>query len=269
MKSYEGTKHLTDSDHHPNHHLQRTGWRVFEPGCIAYPDALALQHRLVQARKSAALDTDLLILLEHPPVFTLGRRGGRENLRVSSDFLDKSGIPVIQAERGGNITYHGPGQLVAYVIMDLEASRMSVRKLVGQMEETMIRTALTWNIRAVRNPANRGIWVDNRKMGSIGIAIRKGITYHGLALNVDVSLDPFNWINPCGLQSIGVTSMQRESPSNSITMPSVQQVFKDQFETVFNIDLAPVVRHELAKTPAIPADGRSLPPDSDRSLTGT
>lgn len=269
MTSFEGTKDLTDTDHRTNHRVPLTGWRVFEPGCMAYPDALALQHRLVQARKSAALDTDLLILLEHPPVFTLGRRGGRENLRVSMDFLDKSGIPVIQAERGGNITYHGPGQLVAYVIMNLEASRMSVRNLVGQLEETMIRTARSWDIGAVRNPANRGIWVENRKLGSIGIAIRKGITYHGLALNVDVSLDPFNWINPCGLQSIGVTSMQRESTSHSFTMPSVQKVFKNQFETVFNITLTPIAQDALERTPAFTAGDRLLPPDSDRSLTGT
>ncbi len=225
--------------------VPRTVWRVYEPGRTAYADALALQHRLVGLRKSSALDADILILLEHPPVFTLGRRGGRENLRVSNDILENYGIPIIQAERGGNITYHGPGQLVAYIIMDLGASRMSVKDLVGQLEETMIRTAHWWHIKASRNPANRGIWVGNRKMGSVGIAIRKGVTYHGLSLNVDLSLEPFSWINPCGLQNVGVTSLQQESPRHSISLQSVQPIFKNQFATVFNADLEAVGSDDL------------------------
>lgn len=238
---------LTSHVQTTNRREQRRVWWVFEPGCMAYTDALALQHQLVRKRKSSLLGSDLLILLEHPPVFTLGRRGGRENLRVSRDFLDKSSIPIIQSERGGNITYHGPGQLVAYVIMDLEASRTSVKSLVSQLEETMLQTAAWYGIAAVRNSANRGIWVGNNKMGSIGIAIRKGVTYHGLALNVNLSLEPFSWINPCGLQSVGVTSIQQESTNPSITMQSVQQVYKNQFMTVFGFDLENVSLAKLKK----------------------
>lgn len=219
-------------------------WRVFEPGLLDYGEALQLQHRLVAARKTGALADDLLILLEHPPVFTLGRRGGRENLIVSTDFLANAGIQVIQAERGGNITYHGPGQLVAYLILDLEAAKMGVKDFVHFLEDVMIHTAAEWEVVAERNPVNRGIWVGNSKMGSIGIAIRRGITYHGLAFNVDVSLEPFGWINPCGLAGVGVTSLKLAS-GRSLNMPSVQRVFKSHLQTIFGTELVALEQDEV------------------------
>jgi len=219
-------------------------WRVFEPGLLDYGEALRLQHHLVAARKSGALASDLLILLEHPPVFTLGRRGGRENLIVPADFLANTGIQVIQAERGGNITYHGPGQLVAYLILDLEAAKMGVKDFVHFLEEVMIRTSAEWEVVAERNPVNRGIWVGNSKMGSIGIAIRRGITYHGLAFNVDVSLEPFGWINPCGLPDVGVTSLKLAS-GRSLDMPSVRRVFKSHIQTIFGTELVALEQDEI------------------------
>ncbi len=219
-------------------------WRVFEPGLLDYSEALRLQHRIVAARKTGALATDLLILLEHPPVFTLGRRGGRENLIVPPELLANAGIQVIQAERGGNITYHGPGQLVAYLIRDLEAAKMGVKDFVHFLEEVMIRTAAEWGVAAERNPVNRGIWVGNSKMGSIGIAIRRGITYHGLAFNVDVSLEPFGWINPCGLPDVGVTSLKQAS-GRSLDMPSVRRVFKSHIQTIFGTELVALEQDEI------------------------
>jgi lipoate-protein ligase B len=219
-------------------------WRVFEPGLLDYSEALRLQHRLVAARKSGVLTTDLLILLEHPPVFTLGRRGGRENLIVPADFLANAGIQVIQAERGGNITYHGPGQLVAYLVLDLEAAKMGVKDFVHFLEEVMIRTAAEWGVAVERNPVNRGVWVGNSKMGSIGIAIRRGITYHGLAFNVDVSLEPFGWINPCGLPDVGVTSLKLAS-GRTLDMPSVRRVFKSHIQTIFGTELVALEQDEI------------------------
>lgn len=219
-------------------------WRVCEPGCVEYATALELQHRLVAARKSGALDTDLLVLLEHPPVFTLGRRGGRENLIVSADFLSRSGVQVIQTERGGNITYHGPGQLVAYLILDLEAARLGVKDLVYLLEEVMLRTTAGWGVAAARNPVNHGIWVGSRKMGSIGIAIRRGITFHGLALNVDPALEPFGWINPCGLAGIGVTSL-KEASGLSPSLTSVRPVFKTHMQAVFGTELVAIAPAEV------------------------
>jgi lipoate-protein ligase B len=211
-------------------------WLCIDFDTIDYAAALDLQHRLVDARKSKVLQKDILLVLEHPPVFTLGRRGGRENLRVTSDFLEKSGVQVIQVERGGNITYHGPGQLVAYCIFDLNASRMGVENYVSRLEEVMLRIAFDWNVTAERNDANRGIWVGRNKLGSIGIAIRRGVTFHGLALNANLSLEPFYWINPCGLQNVGMTSIQQESVQ-AVSMPQVRQAFKRHFASVFEVNL--------------------------------
>lgn len=152
------------------------------------------------------------------------------------DFLEKAGIPVIQVERGGNITYHGPGQLVMYPIIDLRVARLTVADYVENLEEVMIRVAGDWGIRAERNPINRGVWVRDNKLGSIGIAIRRGICFHGMAFNVNLSLDTFGWINPCGLQDIGMTSMEREL-SRKVSMHQVREATKRHFEAVFGVEL--------------------------------
>jgi len=212
-------------------------WLCFELPAIEYREAWDLQRNLVVARKDKIIDRDVILLLEHDPVFTLGHRGGLNNLTVSPDFLEKAGIPVIQVERGGNITYHGPGQLVVYPIIDLGVARMKVMDYVQDLEEVMIRAAADWGIKAERNPINRGVWVDNNKLGSIGIAIRRGICFHGIAFNVSLSLKPFGWINPCGLQDIGMTSMEQEL-SRSVSMNQVRRTIKRHIEAVFGVELA-------------------------------
>lgn len=203
---------------------------------LAYPEAWSLQLQLVEARKSREIDTDVFLILEHPPVYTLGRRGGIENLTVPKKFIEDSGIDVVHVERGGNITFHGPGQLVIYPIVDLKSARIRVVDFVHHLEEIMIRTAAEWDIAAERNPLNRGVWVGRSKMGSIGIAVRRGISFHGLALNVDVSLEPFAWINPCGLQGVGVTTMVKAS-ARTVRMDQVREAVKKQIEAVFGIKL--------------------------------
>ena len=223
---------------------QRQTWLCLELDRIGYGDAHELQLDLVDARKRGALRRDILLVLEHPPVFTLGRRGGLENLLVSRTFLSESGIDVVQAERGGNITYHGPGQLVAYPICDLQSLHLSVTDFVYRLEEIMIRTCGDWGIRGSRNPLNRGAWVGNNKLGSVGIAVRKGISYHGLALNAVTSLEPYGWINPCGLQHVGVTSMQMET-DRTVEMEEVRRSFKRYFSEVFDISLEPVTAESL------------------------
>jgi len=202
---------------------------------IDYRKAWDLQLRLVGARKDGIIDMDIALVLEHPPVFTLGRRGGLNNLMVSEDFLEKEGIPVIQVERGGDITFHGPGQLVIYPIIDMEKARLKVVDYVSDLEEVMIRAAAEWGITAERNAKNRGVWVGNRKLGSVGIAVRRGICFHGLALNINPSLNPFAWINPCGLQDIGMTSMEREI-TGEISMNEVREVAKRHMETVLGFE---------------------------------
>jgi lipoate-protein ligase B len=213
-------------------------WWCIDLGTLDYQEAWKLQTDIVAARNDKAIDTDLILMLEHPSVFTLGRRGGTENLLVSEAFLERSGIAMTRVERGGNITYHGPGQLVVYPIVDLEAARISIVDFVEAMEEVMLKIADAWDIQAERNSANRGIWVGQKKMGSIGIALRKGVSFHGLALNVNPDLTPFTWIQPCGLQGVSMTSMEQEL-SRNLSMAEVREAFKEYFESVFKISLLP------------------------------
>jgi len=202
-----------------------------------------LQAKLVAARRSELLDSDIFLLLEHQPVFTLGRRGGRENLTVSESFLEQSKIPIIHVERGGNITFHGPGQLVGYGIVDLQAAGLNVIDYVTCLEEVMMRTATQWGVPSERNPLNRGIWVGTSKLGSIGIAVRRGVAFHGFAFNVNIWLEPFSWINPCGLKGIGVTSLAREL-SCELSITKVRETLKHNIESVFQVKL---VSEDLAK----------------------
>jgi lipoate-protein ligase B len=211
-------------------------WLSIDFDRIDYREAWQLQSNLIMARKARILQNDIALFLEHPPVFTLGRRGGRECMLVSEEFLEKSGIQVIQVERGGNITYHGPGQLVVYPIVDLQTARIKVVDFVSGLEEVMLRTAAHWGIAAERNPANRGIWAGPRKLGSIGIAVRRGISFHGLALNVQTDLTPFSWIQPCGLKDVGMATMQQET-ARPLSMQHVRAFLKKQFEAVFGIKL--------------------------------
>jgi len=211
-------------------------WLLIELPVTEYMEAWDLQSYLVDARKDKIIDANIVLLLEHYPVFTLGRRGGLDNLTVSADFLQKAGIPVIHVERGGNITFHGPGQLIMYPIIDLKAARLSVVDYVEKLEEVMIRAALEWGIKAERNPINRGVWVCNKKLGSIGIAIRRGICFHGIAFNANLSMKPFGWINPCGLQDIRMTSMEQEL-SRKVSMNQVRETIKRHIEAVFGVEL--------------------------------
>lgn len=211
-------------------------WLCIDIPAMGYGEAWNLQGRLVAARKDKAIDTNVILFLEHPPVFTLGCRGGLNNLTVSESFLEKAGIPVIQVERGGDITFHGPGQLVVYPIIDLRGARMTVVDYIESLEQVMIRAAADWGINAIRHPMNRGVWVGNKKLGSVGIAIRRGIAFHGMALNVNLSLRPFGWINPCGLQDTRMTSMEQEL-SRQVLMNQVRQSVKYHLKAVFGVDL--------------------------------
>jgi len=220
-------------------------WVCADLGLLDYEKAHELQLRLVAARAAGAIPSDIFLLTEHAPVFTLGRRGGRENLIVSELLLSEAQIPVIHVERGGDITFHGPGQLVGYPILDLRAAKLTVTGYVQRLEEVMIRTAACFGVHATRNPLNHGIWVGGRKLGSLGIAIRRGITFHGFALNVNVALEPFGWINPCGLQGVEMTSLERESTLRP-TLKEAREQIKSNMEDVFDMDLDLVVPHPAA-----------------------
>ena len=198
-----------------------------------YPEALRLQREITASMIDHRLEDDVILSLEHPPVFTLGRNGGRENLVVAEDFLRRMNISVVQIERGGNITYHGPGQLVAYPILNLSAAGIGIRDYVGRLEEAMVRTAADWGVEAAGHPKNRGVWVGERKLGSIGVSVTRGICFHGLALNVNTDLAPFDWIHPCGFQNIRMTSLGTEL-GREVPMASVRKALKRHLAAVLN-----------------------------------
>ena len=217
-------------------------------GMIDYSRAWRLQSALVAARLNRSQNRDLILFLEHPAVFTLGRRGGRNHLLVKESFLEQSGIPIVQVERGGYITFHGPGQLVVYTIIDLGSRRLGVTDFVAALEEIMLQTVSTWGLTAQRSSINPGIWMGNRKMGSIGIALRKGICFHGLSLNVNVDLTPFSWIQPCGLDGVSMTSVKQEL-GKKIPIRVARQTVKKKFQSVLEVDLIdlsyPDLQHHL------------------------
>jgi len=196
-------------------------------------EARKIQLQAVSAKKSGILKNDIVFILEHQPVFTLGKSGGIENLKISKNFLANKGIKVLQTERGGNITYHGPGQLVSYPIIDLNKAHLNIKDYVNMLEEIMIKTAADFGVKASGHPKNRGIWVGENKLGSLGIRVSRGITYHGIALNVNLSLKPFQWINPCGLDNVQMTSIQNETGCH-LNINQVRESLMKNIEKIFN-----------------------------------
>ena len=209
-----------------------------------YRNAHELQLDAVAARRSGHLMRDLVMMLEHPPVFTLGRRGGEDNLLVPMQWLEDRRLEVVSIERGGDITFHGPGQLVVYALVDLKARGMSVTDFVGRLENAMAATAAHWGVTARGDDTNRGAWIGRRKLGSVGITVRRGITFHGLAMNVNTDLAPFQWINPCGIKSCEMTSLEKES-GRSIEMADARAQMAIQLSELFGMELMRIDMHEL------------------------
>ncbi|RLC06074.1 MAG: lipoyl(octanoyl) transferase [Deltaproteobacteria bacterium] len=216
-------------------------------GLLEYNRALDFQVQIVQSKIDRTILKDRILFVEHPCVFTLGKRGGEENLSVSKKFLDLKNIDLIQTNRGGNITYHCPGQAVMYPIVDLEKNKIGVKDFVHGLEEIMKLTAMDFNIDADRNSKNHGIWINNSKIGSVGISIKRGISFHGLAMNINPDLEPFSWINPCGLTDISITSIEKEIKKNTtnnfdlsdypISMDRIKHAFINHFSSVFNYSI--------------------------------
>lgn len=184
----------------------------------------------------------VLLLLEHHPVITVGRSGGRENLVVSFSELQAAGVEFIESDRGGNVTCHNPGQLVGYPVIDLSRWQQDVHWYVNQLEEVLIRTLKTYDIIAGRKAQYTGVWVGNRKIAAIGVSVRHWITGHGFALNVQNDLNLFRAIVPCGIQEFGVTNMEKQG-----ALISLQEVARDlanQFSEVLVASLAVEARGE-------------------------
>jgi len=177
-------------------------------GLVDYADALSLQEGLVARRKLNEV-ADTLLLLEHPHVITLGRSAKRENVIVADNNREGCGVELFETGRGGDVTYHGPGQLVGYPILNLAPDRCDVRRYVRDLEEVLIRTAAEFSIEATRIPGLTGVWVGDEKLAAIGVRISRWVTMHGFALNVATDLDYFGLIVPCGISDHGVTSIEK------------------------------------------------------------
>jgi lipoate-protein ligase B len=204
---------------------------VYDLGTTSYEEVHRLQQRLqTQRREGSGQDT--LLLTEHRPVFTLGRSHPEPDLRVAADTVHQYGIEIVQTERGGDITYHGPGQLVAYGIIDLKAWDLGIIDYVSGLEEIVMGVLADWGLRGERNEAGRGVWVDGRKIASIGLNVRRWITMHGIALNIDPDMSHWELINACGMPDAEITSMATEV-GRQVAFQEVLEAFVFHFGRVF------------------------------------
>jgi lipoyl(octanoyl) transferase len=202
-------------------------------GMIDYAAALALQHDRVAQRKAGAIP-DTLLLLEHPHVYTLGRNAKPENMLVSAEFLATQGAVIFKTDRGGDVTYHGPGQLVGYPILDLTQHRRDISWYMRSLEEVFILTASDYGIKAERVPGAAGVWVGNDKLTAMGVHLSRWVTSHGFAMNVNTDLHYFEWIVPCGLQGKGVTSLAKLL-GHAVRMEEVTEHVVEHFGAVFGL----------------------------------
>lgn len=183
---------------------------VHDLGRRAYGEVLELQRSLCRQRIAGEIDEDLLLLVEHEPVVTLGRGTRAESLPLSARVLEERGVPVFEVERGGDVTFHGPGQLVGYPIVDLRQHREDLHWYLRRLETALISALGSLGIEAGTNPGLTGVWTRGRKVASIGIHVKQWVTFHGFALNVTTDLDYFDLIVPCGIKNVVMTSVAQE-----------------------------------------------------------
>jgi lipoyl(octanoyl) transferase len=201
-------------------------------GTIPYRDALTIQEDL-RARRQADQLPDTLLLLEHPPVYTRGRRSGAEDLPFGEDFYRAKGIDVVATDRGGRLTYHAPGQLVGYPIMGIDDVGRFLRKMEGAIVAALAEEGIAAHSRHAEGIDYTGVWVGERKIASIGLHVSRGVTTHGFAVNVDNDLDPFSWVVACGLPDVAMTSIARElAPGRSTGVPCFRKRMAFQFAHV-------------------------------------
>ncbi len=202
-------------------------------GQTDYDEAFALQKEL-GARVSASSER-FLILVNHPPVVTIGRGGTDRHIVASSESLEKRGIAVHEVDRGGDVTFHGPGQIVGYPIIDLRERRRDIHRYLRDLESVIIKTARRFSVRAGRAKGLTGVWVGKEKLAAIGVAVRRWVTYHGFALNVNTDLDYFGVIVPCGITDRSVTSMA-ELLGSRVDEQEVRDVLVEEFAAKFDFD---------------------------------
>lgn len=224
--------------------MRRAGGWLFDldGGPVPYAEVWGLQHELLRARQSGAIP-DVLMLLEHRPVVTIGRSGDRAHVLMPAETLAARGVDLFEIERGGSATYHGPGQLVGYPIIDLRGLGQDVGRYMRTLETTVIETLEAFGIVATRKHGYPGVWTGEAKICAMGVAIKRRVTMHGFALNVTTDLGGFEVINPCGLGR-PVTSMAA-ALDRHVDMGEVRRIYADRFSNAFGIELARMSREKI------------------------
>ena len=227
---------------------------VYWLGLTDYGDAYHLQRKLLRERLEDRIP-DMLLLLEHPPTITVGKSGKLENILVSREQLVEEGVSLVFIDRGGDVTYHGPGQLVGYPIFDLKEQGKDAHRYIRNLEEAIIRTLDDFSIQSGRDSSHAGVWVDNEEIAAIGLSLKKWVTMHGFALNVTTDLTPFSLINPCGFTNRKATSISRLL-GQEIPVEAVKERLLTRFAEVFNAHLELgtdelMRKHDERKTPRL------------------
>lgn len=207
---------------------------LLDLGLIDYEECYAIQKDIVRRRRSGEID-DTLILAEHNPIFTIGRRGSKDNLLVSDDMLASNGLKVLRIDRGGDITFHGPGQLVCYPVIDLKAAGMDLHRYLRNLEESAIHFMNDYGVDAERVPGKTGVWVSGKKIASVGVGASNWVTFHGLSVNINCSLDFFAMINPCGMKDSEMTSLARLK-GQEIPMSAAKTKIVKHFKEILGLD---------------------------------
>ncbi len=228
-------------------------WVVSFPGLVPYREAWDLQRRLWAARHDGRIP-DTLLFLEHEPVVTLGKNARRENLLLDAEGFRSRGVEVVEVDRGGDVTWHGPGQLVGYWIFDLRALYQDVHRYLREIEEVLIRVLARHRIEAGRSAGATGVWVGQEKVAAMGMHLSHWVSTHGFALNLDPDLAAFSWIVPCGLRGRGVTSMRRHV-GEPVSREEVEREIADEMALLFAREPYNLGPHELYELLA-DAEGR-------------
>lgn len=215
-------------------------------GLIDYAKAWEIQEdifaKTIEQKKENNQTIGTFIFCEHPHVFTLGKSGDEQNFLINKDFLKQIKATYFKTNRGGDITYHGPGQIIGYPIIDLEKVKVSLKDYIYKLEEVIIKTIATYHVKGEHNKQATGVWIDNdlpqkaRKICAIGVKASKFITMHGLALNVNTNLNYFDYINPCGFTDKGVTSLQKEL-QKTVEIEEVKTLILEKFQEIFNVEV--------------------------------
>src|SRR5215204_2483086 len=215
---------------------------VVDLGLLPYGNALELQREVARRRISGEIDEDVLLLVEHPPVVTLGRSSKERHLLASPALLAAQGVELFEVERGGDVTFHGPGQLVGYPIIDLKRHKQDLHWYLRQVEEALIRALAPLGIQGERSTGYTGVWTQGRKVASIGVHARDWVTWHGFALNVTTDLGYFDLIVPCGITSVEMTSVARELATPLADREALRRAVSDRvagaFAEVFSLERA-------------------------------